>query len=208
MTMTTTTSGSRANELRQRLEGLSDPCSALAGLLELAPCAIALYDGDGRCVSTNAAYRDLFGCSPAPGIDLGEDEVLGKSGVLFWLRRALCGETIATPTFWYEHATAVRGSRRMALSARAFPMRTPAGEVELVAFVFRDETDAALFEEMGRHDPLEVAHATLREAQLSGDQLRDQGREDQRRLAELGGAGWTTRRTGPGRRSSPVPTPS
>ncbi len=54
----------RIEELRQNFANLSDPCGALACLVEVAPCAIALYDAAGQCVGANAAYRELFGRDP------------------------------------------------------------------------------------------------------------------------------------------------
>jgi PAS domain S-box-containing protein len=130
----------RIEELRQDLEALSDPCGALAALVEVAPCAIALYDETGRCIQANGAYRELFGSAPDRERDLSDDPVLARSGVLFWLRRAFSGETITTPTFWYEQESGP--GRRIALSARAVPMRANDGSVERVAIAFRDETDA------------------------------------------------------------------
>ncbi|HXC52868.1 MAG TPA: PAS domain S-box protein [Candidatus Limnocylindrales bacterium] len=150
----------RIEELRQNFANLSDPCGALACLVEVAPCAIALYDAGGQCAGANAAYRELFGREPEPARELSEDDVLGKSGVLFWLRRAFSGETIATPTFWYEHQSLPHpeARRRIALSARAFPMRDAEGEIELVAIAFRDETDAMLLADRRRLDADEPRH--------------------------------------------------
>jgi PAS domain-containing protein len=153
----------RAPELRQLLDLLSDSLGALASMIELSPSAVALYDTSGRCMRANAAYRELFGFDPEPDVELAEDEVLGRSGVLFWLRRAFSGETVTTPTFWYEHERLPRvdARRRIALSARAFPLRDRAGTTELIAITFRDETDSLLLAERRRLD--EEAPARLRD---------------------------------------------
>lgn len=142
----------RVDELRVQLETLSDPAGVMASLIDHIPTALALYHTDGSFVRANPAYADLFGNMPEAGCELSEDEVLGRSGVLFWLRRAFSGETITTPTFWYEHARPPRADarRRIALSARAFPLLDRSGAIEFVAIAFRDETDALLLAERRR----------------------------------------------------------
>ncbi len=142
----------RVDELGERVEIPSDPASVLASLIEHTPAALALYNPNGHCIRANPAYCDLFGDAPDPDRELAEDEVLGRSGVLFWVMRAFSGETITTPTFWYEHATPPRpdSRRRIALSARAFPLLDRTGAIESVAIAFRDETDALLLAERRR----------------------------------------------------------
>ena len=106
--------------------------------------------------------------------------MLAKSGVLFWLRRAFSGETITTPTFWYEHETLPKpGARsRIALSARAFPLLDSTGGLEFVSVVFRDETDSLLLAERRRQEveePIrlidEIERAEL-ERRTNGEQFR------------------------------------
>jgi PAS domain S-box-containing protein len=130
----------------ERLDVFSDPARALASFLDHTPIATALYDTEGHCVRVNPAYVELFGTAPALESDLSEDPVL------FWLRRAFSGEAITTPTFWYEHQTlpASGARRRIALSARAFPLGNAAGAIESVAISFRDETDSLLLAERRR----------------------------------------------------------
>ncbi|MFN2426954.1 MAG: PAS domain S-box protein [Candidatus Binatia bacterium] len=143
---------SRVGELREQLENLSDPAGVLASLIELSPTPLALYSCAGYCLRVNPAYCELFGQAPPPDRELAEDEVLGHSGVLFWVHRAFGGETITSPTFWYEHPVlpSPEARRRVALSARAFPLLDQAGQIEFVAITFRDETDSLLLAERRR----------------------------------------------------------
>jgi len=144
----------RSDGLEESLVAVSDPAGVLASLLEHTPTPLALYNTEGRPVRVNPAYCDLFGDIPDRGRELAEDPVLGRSGVLFWLRRAFSGETITTPTFWYEHETLpTHGARsRIALSARAFPLVDSSGHLEFVAVAFRDETDSLLLAERRRQE--------------------------------------------------------
>ena len=134
---------SPVEEMRGHLEALSDPAGVLASLIELSPAPLALYNPAGFCIRVNPAYRELFGHAPRADHELAKDEVLGRSGVLFWVHRAFSGETITTPTFWYQHAEPPGpGARsRVALSARAFPLLDRTGQIEFIAITFRDETD-------------------------------------------------------------------
>ncbi|MFN2376790.1 MAG: PAS domain S-box protein [Candidatus Binatia bacterium] len=142
----------RVEELRESLEALSDPAGVLATLIEHSANALALYNPAGFCVRVNPAYRELFGSEPVTGCELSEDEVLGSSGVLFWVRRAFGGESVATPTFWYQHPEppCPASRRRVALSARAFPLLDQEGRIEFVAVTFCDETDSMLLAERHR----------------------------------------------------------
>jgi PAS domain S-box-containing protein len=142
------------DDLRGHLNALSDAPGVLASLIEYSPTPLALYNPAGFCVRVNPAYRELFGDEPRHDRELAEDEVLGRSGVLFWVRRAFGGEVITTPSFWYEHAELPRpeARTRIALSARAFPLRDSRGDIEFVAIGFRDETDSLLLAERRRVD--------------------------------------------------------
>ncbi|HEY2773840.1 MAG TPA: PAS domain S-box protein [Candidatus Binatia bacterium] len=142
----------RIDEFRERLDAHSDPAGVLTSLIENTPAPLALYSPDGHCVRVNPAYCELFGSEPNPALELSDDEVLGPSGVLFWLRRAFSGETITTPSFWYERSklAILDGRRRVALTARGFPLRDREGNIEFVAIAFRDETDALLLAERRR----------------------------------------------------------
>lgn len=155
-----------ADELRTQLDDLSDPAGVLASLLEFSPLPLALYDPAGRCLRVNPAYRSLFGTEPSPGCELSDDEVLGRSGVLFWVRRALAGERITTPTFWHEHTRETDRSprRREALSVSAFPLCDRDGNLEMVAVAFRDETDSVLLAESRRAE-IETPRRLLDEIQ-------------------------------------------
>jgi PAS domain S-box-containing protein len=149
----------RVDDLRDHLDVISDPSGVLASLIEHSPCPLALYNPAGFCVRVNPAYRELFGDEPRHDRELAEDDVLGRSGVLFWVRRAFGGEVITTPSFWYEHPELPQpdARTRIALSARAFPLRDSRGDIEFVAITFSDETDALLLAERRRQEVEEPA---------------------------------------------------
>jgi PAS domain S-box-containing protein len=144
--------------LRRSLTSVSDPAGVLANLIAFSSEALAVYDRDGRRVLANEAWRDLFGRDADPDLDIREDPDLARNGVLFWLRRAFAGETVAAPDFWFDRrgARADGERRRVALAARAFPVQQSDGAVELVAFAFRDDTDALLLEQRRNRETEEL----------------------------------------------------
>ena len=142
----------QADDFRERLEMLADPAGVLAAFFDHSPTPLAIYGRDSRLIRVNPEYQNFFGTTPAAGCELTDDEILGSSGVSFWLRRAFSGETITTPTFWYGQPASRTGDgrRRVALSARAFPLRDSSENIEFVVISFRDETDSLMLEERRR----------------------------------------------------------
>ena len=153
------------DDLRQRLDTLSDPVAALASLVAFHPDALALCTLDGICVAASPSFSDiLHGTSPI-GRDLRDDPALVRAGVAFWLRRAFDGETVTAPTFWHECA-GPEGRRRLALSASATALPGNDGRAELVAIHLRDRTEALLLEERRRME-VEEPRRLLEEIQRS-----------------------------------------
>lgn len=134
---------SRDDDLRQTYGAIADPLALLHGLFEHSPVPYAVFLLDGHCLLTNPAYRAMFGRAPPPEYSIFEDEVAEALGLTPLLRRAFDGETVHTPTFWYDPAALehveVRGSRRAAIACTLFPLRT-AGAVAQVAIAYKDVT--------------------------------------------------------------------
>jgi signal transduction histidine kinase len=141
----------RLDEIRVRLAGISDPARLLQGIFAYAPFALQVYRADGHCLLTNRAFRDLFGSEPPPEYNILHDDIAERQGLLGLAQRAFAGETVQTPTFWYDprelQQLHVTEGRRVAISITLIPLFGASGGVEHVALVFKDQTEETLARE-------------------------------------------------------------
>ena len=141
----------RLDEIGVRLAGISDPVGLLQGIFAYAPFGLQVYRADGHCLLTNKAFRDLFGSEPPPEYNILHDDIAERQGLLGLVRRAFAGETVQTPTFWYDprelQRVHVTEGRRVSISITLLPLFGPSGGVEHVALVFKDQTDETLARE-------------------------------------------------------------
>jgi signal transduction histidine kinase len=141
----------RLDEIRVRLAGISDPVRLLQGIFAYAPFGLQVYKADGHCLLTNKAFRDLFGSEPPPEYNVLHDDIAEKQGLLELAKRAFAGETVQTPTFWYDprelQQVHVTEGRRVAVSITMMPLFGASGSVEHVALVIKDQTEETLARE-------------------------------------------------------------
>jgi signal transduction histidine kinase len=141
----------RLDEIRVRLTGISDPVRLLQGIFAYAPFGLQVYRADGHCLLTNKAFRDLFGSEPPPEYNVLHDEIAEKQGLLGLVKRAFAGETVQTPTFWYDprdlQQVHVTEGRRVAVSITMMPLFGASDVVEHVALVIKDQTEETLARE-------------------------------------------------------------
>ena len=134
-----------------RLAGISDPGRLLQGIFAYAPFGLQVYRADGHCLLTNKAFRDLFGSEPPPEYNVLHDEIAERQGLLGLVKRAFAGETVQTPTFWYDprdlEQVHVTEGRRVAISITLMPLFGASGAVEHVALVIKDQTEETLARE-------------------------------------------------------------
>ncbi len=141
----------RLDEIAVRLAGISDPVRLLQGIFAYAPFGLQVYRADGHYILTNKAFRDLFGSEPPPDYNILHDDIAEKQGLLGLVKRAFAGETVQTPTFWYDprdlQTVHVTEGRRVAISITLMPLFGASGTVEHVALVFKDQTEETLARE-------------------------------------------------------------
>jgi signal transduction histidine kinase len=141
----------RLDEIAVRLAGISDPVRLLQGIFAYAPFGLQVYKADGHCLLTNKAFRDLFGSEPPPEYSVLEDDIAERQGLLGLVKRAFAGETVQTPTFWYDprdlQQVHVTEGRRVAVSITMMPLFGASGAVEHVALVIKDQTEETLARE-------------------------------------------------------------
>lgn len=132
--------------MRAVLSELLDPVTFLANLFASSPVALAIVRPDGYGVLVNESFRDLFGSEPPPEYNMLTDNVAREQGVSGLLERALSGETIELPTFWYDAGdleTVDVVSKRVAIQMTMFPILDANGQVAYVAITYRDMTEVA-----------------------------------------------------------------
>jgi PAS domain S-box-containing protein len=118
-------------------------------LVEQAPFSIQLLDMQGRTLSVNRAFEELWGLNldQLSGYNILDDPQLEPSGVAAGLRRAFAGETLELPELPYDPNQSVPGvssSNPDAIkwtTAVAYPLRSPDGELREIALVHRDITE-------------------------------------------------------------------
>jgi len=141
----------RLDEIGVRLAGISDPVRLLQGIFAYAPFGLQVYKADGHCLLTNKAFRDLFGSEPPPEYNVLHDDIAERQGLLGLVKRAFAGETVQTPTFWYDprelEQVHVTEGRRVAVSITMMPLFGASGRVEHVALVIKDQTEETLARE-------------------------------------------------------------
>jgi signal transduction histidine kinase len=141
----------RLDEIAVRLAGISDPVRLLQGIFAYAPFGLQVYRADGHYILTNKAFRDLFGSEPPPEYNILHDDIAEKQGLLGLVKRAFAGETVQTPTFWYDprdlQTVHVTEGRRVAISITLLPLFGASATVEHVALVFKDQTEETLARE-------------------------------------------------------------
>ena len=141
----------RLDEIRVRLAGISDPARLLQGIFAYAPFGLQVYRSDGVCLLTNKAFRDIFGSEPPPEYNVLRDELAERQGLLGLIKQAFAGETVQSPTFWYDprelQQVHVTEGRRVAISVTMLPLLDASGAVEHVAMVVKDQTEETLARE-------------------------------------------------------------
>ena len=134
----------RYKEIEAALTSIPDPIALLKGLFADSPVGFQIHRADGHSLLTNRAFRELFGSEPPPAYNIFKDETHQQQGLMPLVRRAFQGETITTPTLWYDprdlkHVRVIEG-RRVAVSATIFPIFDNARRVAYVAITFKDWT--------------------------------------------------------------------
>ena len=128
----------------ERLSGIDDLKSLLAGRFVHAPISFQIYSADGHSLAVNPTFLKLFGSAPPPEYDVFADDILERQGVTGLIRRAFAGETIVLPPIWYDprelRQVEVREGRRVGIQVTMFPLRDGAGVVRHVALCAQDVT--------------------------------------------------------------------
>jgi PAS domain S-box-containing protein len=137
--------GGLVSDALERLARLQDPLALLRDMFALSPVPYVIFDAAGHALAANPAYAAMFGALPPPAYNVLEDEIAAALGIAGAIRAAFGGETITTPTFWYDpkelvHVAAPPEARRVAISCTFFPLHDQDGEVGHIAIAYKDVT--------------------------------------------------------------------
>jgi PAS domain S-box-containing protein len=158
-------------DVARQLATIRDPAALLQGLFSHSPVPFILFDRDGHPLVANPAYRAMFGAVPPPEYSVLRDEVAATIGLTDAVRRAFDGETVQTPTVWYDpkelRHIQVSDANRVAIACTFFPLRDDGGAVEHVAVAFKDVTAELLARERAEAERDRLAVAVAEKEQLA-----------------------------------------
>ncbi|MBN1517775.1 PAS domain S-box protein [Candidatus Sumerlaeota bacterium] len=132
------------DRISQQLSAVSDPKALLAGLFSFAPVGFAVIGREGKIILSNREFLNLFGTEAPPDYRITTDNIAQRSGILGMIQRSFQGETVHTPTFWYDPReltnVKITGGKRVAISLTTFPLHSANKEIQSVIAVFKDHT--------------------------------------------------------------------
>jgi PAS domain S-box-containing protein len=144
---------------------LAESEAQFRGLMEQAPFSIQLFDPSGRHTRVNRAWEKLWGLGldAIPDYNILEDPQLEQKGIASVIRRAFDGEPVEIPAIEYDPDETLPGKSQNEapsrwISAIAYPLKTPEGDIREVALIHQDMT------EKRRADEALVFQKTLLEA--------------------------------------------
>ena len=147
----TATLGGQIGQFIQRKaaeQALLDSEARFRNLMEQAPFSVQIFSPSGQTLQVNKAWEALWGVSGDQVVEVYnilEDQQLAAKGVLEPIQRAFAGEAVVVPAIQYDpnqtipDLTRHRDPRRW-VSAVAYPLKDPAGEIREVILVHDDIT--------------------------------------------------------------------
>ena len=102
------------------------------------PLGMALYDGDGWAIATNAAHRAMFGPRPPGRYNVLQDPRVDSSGQRRLIERGLAGEAVTLPP--YVNPNRADGGSLQVTESSWFPVRSADGQLLAVGLASRDIT--------------------------------------------------------------------
>lgn len=142
----TLSSGEDITERKRAQEALGKERTTLKQMIDLNPYAIAIYDGDGRYISGNQAFRGLFKSThPTKDYSVFEDPAIKEAGAD--LGKVKDGKVIRIPEIWYNLTKGKPDQEGVCVRSVAFPIFDPSGEFENLVIMHEDITDRKRAEE-------------------------------------------------------------
>ncbi len=132
---------------RQAEQALRENEKRYRALMQQSPWSVQVFAPDGRTVSVNQAWVDLWGVTFEQVADYNilQDPQLEAKGIRPCIVRAFAGETVQIPPIAYDPNATLPGRTRHAepvrwVSATAYPVKNDAGELTEVVLIHNDIT--------------------------------------------------------------------
>ena len=134
---------------------LAEERKTLKNIIELNPYAIEIKDAEGRHVSANKAFIDMFKSVPPPDYSIFEDPHLKKRGLLDIISKLKEGKVVKLGEHWYDaRDSAIEGdynvddypSSKICHKPVVFPIRDREGKIKNYIFMHEDITERKLAE--------------------------------------------------------------
>jgi hypothetical protein len=136
---------------RRPARRISDPVRLLQGIFAYAPFGSAGVSGRRPLPADEQGVPRSVRVGAAARIQRPARRDRRAAGLLGLVKRAFAGETVQTPTFWYDprelQQVHVTEGRRVAISITMLPLFGASGSVEHVALVIKDQTEETLARE-------------------------------------------------------------
>lgn len=127
---------------KQAEEKLVQSENLFKAIMVQSPTVIEIYDLEGRQVSVNKAYEDLWG-KPAKLINILKSKQVQKNGLYNFVVRAYQGEAVLVPDYLFASDTNSKGrdqNRNLWLSTRIYPLKDGRGQVRNIILTHEDIT--------------------------------------------------------------------
>ena len=136
---------------RSAESALKDSEEKFRSLMKQSPLAIMMFDTDGTLIEVNRAWETLWDISRT-NLDLRqynilEDEQAEGIGYQDGFKKALKGESIFIPQAEFVPERSGRIGRRRILSARFYPLKNGAGQINNIVVLANDITDRVTAQE-------------------------------------------------------------
>ena len=132
---------------RQAERALRENEKRYRALMQQSPFSVQVFSPDGRTLSVNQAWTDLWGVTYEQIADYNilQDPQLEQKGIRPYILRAFEGEAVNIPAIEYDPDVTLPGRSRHAESTRwvsstAYPIRNDAGELTEVVLIHNDIT--------------------------------------------------------------------
>ncbi|UCC20522.1 MAG: PAS domain S-box protein [Promethearchaeota archaeon] len=134
---------------------LAEEKNTLKNIIELNPYAIEIKDAEGRHVSANKAFIDMFKSVAPPEYSIFTDPHLKKRGLIDKILKLKEGKVVKMGEHWYDVSDSAREaglnledypSSPICHKAVAFPIFDSEGKIKNYVFMHEDITDRRLAE--------------------------------------------------------------
>ncbi|MHA1675170.1 MAG: PAS domain S-box protein [Promethearchaeota archaeon] len=132
------------DEYNEELENeIEKRTNTLRNVIQSNPYSIAIFDGDGRYIESNKAFKQLFGFTPLPNFKIEESQLFKVSQLEAEYGRLLQGNIVEIPIFNLNprNYRSEYPDHDLSLKLVAFPIFSKNNELDRIIFMFENKTN-------------------------------------------------------------------